>query len=208
MTTVVFDISTSLDGYITAAHQTAAEPMGKDGLVLHDWGWDGDPAGRALGLASVERYKAYIAGRVTYDHSLPWWKNNGPNSDARTPVFVVTHEAPAQSPDDGVYEFVTGGVEEALARATAAAGGGDVEVMSAGLARQFIEAGLLDEIVLHVVPILFGDGTRLFDVMAIDHTRLEPIEVVQTLAATHLRYRVLKPDIARSVTSDVDEVGR
>jgi dihydrofolate reductase len=191
MATVIFDISMSLDGYITAAHQTAAEPMGKDGLMLHDWNFH-DPAGQELGAAAAARYKAYIAGRRTYEHSLPWWGTDGPQ--ARTPVFVVTHEAPAQSADDDVYKFVTGGIEEALERATAAANGGDVEVMSASLARQFIEAGLLDEIVLHVVPVLFGAGTRLFDEMNIDHTRLEPIDVTTTATATHLRYRVLKPN--------------
>ncbi|HEY0448791.1 dihydrofolate reductase family protein [Actinophytocola sp.] len=192
MTTVVFDISMSLDGYVTAAHQTAAEPMGKDGLVLHDWWWDGDPASQELRTATQERYTAYVAGRTTYDHSLPWWQADGPSG--RRPVFVVTHEAPARSPEGGVYEFVTGGIEEALERAKAAAGGGVVEVMSASLARQFIEAGLLDEIVLHVVPVLFGGGTRLFDDLKIDHTRLEQIDVVRTALATHLRYRVVKPE--------------
>jgi dihydrofolate reductase len=191
MSTVIFDISMSLDGYITAAHQTDADPMGKDGLVLHDWSYGEDTAGQEIGSTAVARYRAYIAGRRTYDHSLPWWGTDGPHK--RTPVFVVTHEAPAQSPDDEVYQFVTGGIAAALTRAKAAAGGGDVEVMSASLARQFLEAGLLDEIVLHVMPVLFGDGTRLFDVMDIDHTRLETIDVTRTLAATHLRYRVLRP---------------
>jgi dihydrofolate reductase len=191
MSTVIFDISMSLDGYITAAHQTDADPMGKNGLVLHDWSYGDDTAGQEIGATAVLRYKAYIAGRRTYDHSLPWWGTDGPH--ARTPVFVVTHEPPTESPDDDVYEFVTGGIEDALKRARAAADGGDVEVMSASVARQFIEAGLLDEIVLHVAPVLFGDGTRLFDVMNIDHTRLEPIDVTRTLAATHLRYRVVKP---------------
>jgi dihydrofolate reductase len=194
MTTVVFDISMSLDGYITAAQQTAAEPMGKGGEVLHDWALGDDPVGQEMLAASLERYKTVIAGRVAYDHSLPWWGADGPISAVRAPVFVVTHEAPVQSPEGGVYEFVTDGIEEALKRAKAVAGDGDVEVLGgASLARQFIQAGLIDEIVLHVVPVVFGGGTRLFDVMNIDHTQLETVEVVQTRAATHLRYSVRKP---------------
>ncbi|HEV7652734.1 MAG TPA: dihydrofolate reductase family protein [Actinophytocola sp.] len=189
--TVVFDISISLDGYITAAHQTAAEPMGAGGLVLHDWCWSGDPAGQRIGTAAAARSKAVVCGRRVYEHSLPWWKADGPKGDARTPVFVVTHETPAESPGNGVYEFVTGGIEEALDRAKKAAAGGDVEVLGgAHLARQYLQAGLVDEILLHVVPILFGDGTRLFDAMPIDHTRLETVDVTRTRFATHLRYRV------------------
>jgi dihydrofolate reductase len=199
MPTVVFDISMSLDGYITAAHQTAAEPLGRGGLVLHEWGWGDDPVGRELGAAGMARCKTAITGRVTYDHSLPFWGAYGPKGQARTPTFVVTHEPPEQSPVGGVYEFVTGGLEEAIKRATAAAGDGDVEVIGgADLARQFIEAGLIDEIVIHLVPVLFGDGTRLFEMMKIENTRLEVIEVIPTRAAIHVRYRVLKPVTAGS----------
>jgi len=196
MTTVVFDVSTSLDGYITAAHQTEAEPMGKDGLILHDWGFGDDPVGKELGVAAQSGYHAVIVGRTTYDHSLPWWGADGPIGAARRPVFVITHEAPAESPENGVYEFVTNGIEEAHKRARAAAGDGNVVVQGANVAQQLIEAGLIDEILLHVVPVLFGGGTRLFDNMTIDHTWLETTEVVQTLAATHLRYRVRRPDFA------------
>jgi len=194
---VVLDISMSLDGYITATEQTAAEPMGRDGLVLHDWAWGDDPAGQEIGGMALARYQAVIAGRTTYDHSLPWWGADGPIGSTRRPVFVVTHEAPKKSPAGGVYEFVTDGIEEALARAMKAAGDGDIEVMSASVGRQFIEAGLLDEIVLHVVPVLFGDGIRLFDRLKIDHTWLDTIDVVRTSAATHQRFRILKPKTVR-----------
>jgi dihydrofolate reductase len=198
MTTVVLDISMSLDGYITAACQTVAEPLGKGGLVLHEWRGGDDAVGRELEVAGVARYKAAIAGRGTYDHSLPFWGAWGPTGRARTPTFVVTHEPPARSPEGGVYEFVTG-VDEALKCATAGAGDGDVEVIGgADLARQFIQAGLIDEVIVHLVPVLFGDGTRLFEAMNIDHTQLEVMEVVQTRAATHFRYRVLKPESSRA----------
>lgn len=179
--------------------QTAAEPLGTGGLVLHEWSGGEDPVGRELGAAGIARHKTAIAGRVTYDHSLPFWGACGPKGQARTSTFVVTHEPPAHSPEGGVYEFVTGGIDEALKRAVESAGDGDVEVIGgADLARQFIEAGLIDEIIVHLVPVLFGDGTRLFDTLAIDHIRLEVMEVVQSRAATHVRYRVPKPEIVQA----------
>jgi dihydrofolate reductase len=194
MTKVVFDITMSLDGYITAANQTAAEPMGAGGDVVHKWVFaDDHPANRKLVAGAWEKIGAVIAGRVTYDTSVPWWKADGPSGPARRPVFVVTHDAPERSPEGGVYEFVTGGIEEALTRAKAAAGNGTVTVMGgAKLAQQFIQAGLLDEISLHVAPVLFGGGTRLFDNLNIDHIPLEAIEVIHTPVATHLHYRIVK----------------
>ncbi len=195
MTTVVFDTSMSLDGYLTAAHQTADEPMGKGGEVLHHWAFGEDPRNQEYMAAAMADLGAVIAGRVTYDHSLPWWGADGPTGPDRRPVFVVTHEAPDQSPEGGVYEFVTGGIEEALTRAKAAAGSGSVTVMGgANLGQQFVQAGLVDEISIHLVPVLFGGGTRVFDALTTDHTRLEASEVVHTPAATHLRFRVLPPE--------------
>ncbi|ADD43233.1 dihydrofolate reductase family protein [Stackebrandtia nassauensis] len=197
MNTVIFDISMSLDGYISAANRTADEPNGEGSHVLHDWVFaDGDPANEALVASGWDNIGAVIAGRATYDLSVPYWQADGPSGPARRPVIVVTHNAPRHSPEDGVYEFVTDGIEAALARATAVAGNGDVTVMGgAALGRQFIEAGLLDEISLHVAPVLFGDGTRLFETMKIDHTRLQVRDVINTPAATHLRYRVLKAHV-------------
>ena len=155
MTKGVFDITMSVDGYITAANQTAAEPMGAGGDVVHNWVFaDDHPTNRELVAGAWEKIGAVIAGRVTYDTSVPWWKANGPSGPARRPVFVVTHEAPAQRPEGGVYEFVTGGIEEALRRAKAAAGNGVVTVMGgASLGQQFIQAGLIDEVIIHLVPV-------------------------------------------------------
>jgi dihydrofolate reductase len=112
-------------------------------------------------------------------------------------VFVLTHEAPADSPAGGVYTFVTDGIENALRRAKAAASDGNVTVMGgASLGRQYIAAGLVDEISIHLVPVLFGDGTRMFDNLKIGHLRLEPVQALQTSAATHLRFRVVTPQRA------------
>ena len=192
MGTVIFDISMSLDGYITAADRTPEEPMGRDGLRLVDWAIGDDERGRKLLDDAVGQLGATIAGRTTYDTSLPWWGADGPSGSARRPVFVVTHRPPDESPADGVYEFVTDGIEAALEQAQAAAGEGAVVVMGgADLGRQYIAAGLVDEIQIHLVPVLFGGGTRMFDDSLDDHIDLEPVEVIETPVAIHQRFRVV-----------------
>ena len=192
MGTVIFDISMSLDGYITAAGRTPEEPMGRDGLRLVDWAIGDDERGRKLLDDAVGQLGATIAGRTTYDTSLPWWGADGPSGSARRPVFVVTHQPPDESPADGVYEFVTDGIEAALEQAQAAAGEGAVVVMGgADLGRQYIAAGLVDEIQIHLVPVLFGGGTPMFDDSLDDHIDLEPVEVIETPVAIHQRFRVV-----------------
>jgi dihydrofolate reductase len=108
-------------------------------------------------------------------------------------VFVVTHEAPAESPEGGVYTFVTDGIESALEQAKAAAGDKNVGVMGgASIGQQYIAAGLVNEIQIHLVPVLFGSGTRMFDHLGDDHIRLESAGTVKTSAAIHMRFRVVK----------------
>lgn len=193
MSTVVLDISVSVDGYVAAAGRTEDDPAGVGGDLLHEWAFGGDEPGQDVLEQGASGLGAVIAGRVTYDTSVRWWGADGPIGAARVPTFVVTHEAPTESPSNGVYQFVTGGVQAALDRARAVAGDGVVAVMGgADLARQFLAAGLLDEISLHVAPVLFGGGTRLFDGVPAEHVRLEPLEVVDTPRAAHTRYRVVK----------------
>ncbi|WP_406729500.1 dihydrofolate reductase family protein [Streptomyces sp. GD-15H] len=126
---------------------------------------------------------------------MPWWKADGPTGPARLPVFVVSHGRPAQVPDDGVYTFVTGGVEAAVQEAKAAADGKDVSVMGgADCIRQCLAAGLVDEISIHLVPVLFGSGLRLFEHLEGEHIQLETSEALQTGSAVHLLWRVLGPE--------------
>lgn len=194
MSKVVFEISMSLDGFITGVNRTTEEPLGKDGERLHDWALGADERGRALCEASCASAGAMISGRRNYDDSLPWWGANGPTGQHRVPVFVVTHEAPRQSPEGGVYTFVTDGIESALRKARAAANGKIVYVMGgANLGQQYIAAGLVDEVYVHVVPVLFGSGLRMFERLGDEHLWLEAPEVIPTLAATHLRFRVKRP---------------
>lgn len=195
---VVFDISMSLDGFVTAADRTPEEPMGRGGLRLMDWAFGDDARGAQVLRDGVAGLGATIAGRETYDSSVPWWGADGPSGDARRPVFVVTHRAPASSPENGVYTFVTDGLESALAQADAAADGRDVCIMGgADLGRQYLAAGLVDELSIHLVPVLFHQGTRLFDNLGVDHTQLEILDVVAGPSATHLRYAVTRPSSTR-----------
>jgi dihydrofolate reductase len=186
VSTVVFDTSMSLDGYMTAAGRTADQPMGPGGLRLVAWASDTDYLER-----QVATLGAVIAGRTTYETSLPWWGPDGPSGSARRPVFVVTHDVPEQPPADGVYRFVTDGIESALRQARDAAGDKIVVVMGgADVGRQYLAAGLVDELQLHLVPVLFGSGTPMFQPLDLGHVDLDLVETVESADAVHLRYRV------------------
>jgi len=191
---VIFDISMSLDGFIAASGMTVDEGMGVGGEVLHDWAFRGGERDREVLELAGGALAAVIGGRRTYDNSIKWWGADGPTGPARIPLFVVSHSTPDDVPEDGVYTFV-GDIRSALDAARSAAGDGDVGVMGgADIARQYLRAGLLDEISIHLMPVLFGSGTRLFgDGESLDqHVRLERAECIITDAATHLRFRVVK----------------
>jgi dihydrofolate reductase len=194
MGNVIFDISMSLDGFIAASGMTVDEGMGVGGEVLHDWAFRGGERDRELLERAGVRLGAVISGRRTYDNSIKWWGADGPTGDARIPLFVVSHGTPDDVPADGVYTFV-GDIRTALDGARAAAGDGDVGIMGgADIARQYLRAGLVDEVSIHLMPVLFGSGTPLFgDGDSLDeHVRLERTECSCTDAATHLRFRVVK----------------
>ena len=192
MSKVVFDISMSLDGFVTAGNQTAESPMGDDGERLHEWAFDGDASDQQVMAAGLEQLGAVICGRRTYDHSVPWWGADGPSGDVRAPVFVLTHRDPGDPPEGGVYSFAAD-VEQAVEHASAAAADKTVAVMGGAEAgRACIQAGLVDELSIHLVPIILGAGTPMFDGMPDKHLPLQPIETTQTEKATHLRYRVVR----------------
>ena len=191
MSKVVFDISMSLDGFIAAANRRPEEPMGDGGQRLHDWAFGDDQRDRQVLTSGVASTGAVIAGRRTYDDSLPWWGADGPTGPARVPLFVVSHDTPEDIPENGVYTFVAGGIENALELARAAAGDKDVTVMGgAEIGQEYLRVGLVDELSIHLVPVLFGSGTRMFEHLRDQHIQLEPAGTVQTAAATHLRFRI------------------
>ena len=138
---VVFDISMSLDGFMTAANQRPEEPMGDGGQQLHQWAFGDDRRDRAVLTDGIASIGAVIAGR----------------------------------------------------RTRAAAGEKGVTVMGgAQTGQQFLAAGLVDELSLHVVPVLFGPGTRMFENLGDTHIALEPLAAIQTPRATHLRLRIAR----------------
>jgi dihydrofolate reductase len=193
MNKVVFDISMSLDGFVTGPNMSPDEPMGDGGELLHEWAFGGDERSSKVIAEAGRDQGAVVCGRNTYDHSLPWWGADGPTGKVRMPVFVVTHDEPEERPENGVYRFVTGGVEAALEQASETAGEKTVTVMGgADLGRRCIRDGLVDEISIHLVPVLFGSGMRLFDEVAHEQIRLEPIAVESTPSAAHMRFRVVK----------------
>ena len=193
MTKVIFDISMSLDGFVTASNVRPEEPLGDGGQRLHEWAFGEDERNHELLADAVDAVGAVVAGRHTYDLSVPWWGVDGPTGPARVPVFVITHAEPEDAPEGGVYAFVTDGIESALEQAKAAAGDQDVAVMGgAEIGQKYILAELVDEISIHLVPVLFGGGTRMFEHLGGEHIQLETAGVIETPLATHLRFHIVK----------------
>ena len=191
---VTYDISMSLDGFITGANarpEAGWAGLGEGGERLHDWGFNcADPRNREIEEALLATTGAVIVGRTTYNHSILNWGADGPMG-AGVPTVVVSHKVPEDIPDDRVYTFVNS-LEEALETAKKAAGEKDVVIQGANIAQQFITLGLVDEILIHLVPVLFGSGTRLIEELGGEHVQLETIQVIETKEAIHLRFRVVK----------------
>jgi dihydrofolate reductase len=134
---------------------------------------------------------AVIVGRTTYDLSIPYWGADGPLGTARVPTVVISHSIPQDLPEDSVYSFVNE-VEAAFETAKQLAGDKNVSMVGSMIGKQFLKLGLLDEVSVHVVPVLFGSGTPLFGDLNSEHVSLEIIEVIQTPEVIHLRFRVVK----------------
>jgi len=190
---VIFDISMSLDGFITGANPRAEAGwggLGDGGERLHDWGFNSaDPRNHEI----MEKYAtigANIFGRTGYDHSILNWGADGPSGAARVPTVIVSHSVPQDVPDGGVYTFVDS-VEAAFETAKKLAGDKNILIMGADVPQQFLKRGLIDEVSIHLAPVVFGSGTRLFEGLGSEHIPLEIIEVIQTAEAIHLRFRVV-----------------
>ncbi len=190
---VIFDISRSLDGFITGVNarpEAGWGGLGEGGERLHDWGFNSaDPRNREI-MESYATTGANILGRTGYNHSIINWGADGPSGAARLPTVIVSHSVPQDIPDEGVYTFVDS-VEAAFETAKKLAGDKDVVILGANVAQQFLRRGLVDEISIHLVPVLFGSGTRFFEGLDGQHIPLEIIEVIETKEAIHMRFRVL-----------------
>ena len=201
---ITANLAISLDGFTAGPDQSLEQPFGTGGAraALTTWMFETDQPGREADAALLARIHAgtgahvmgrnmFSPGRGAWDETWTgWW---GPEPPYHAPVFVLTHHerAPLEMEGGTTFFFVTGGIEEALERAVAAAGSKPVEIAGgASTVRQYLAAGLLDELVLHVVPAVIGAGERLYD--GLGGLRLEPVEVIASPTVTHLRYRVLR----------------
>ncbi len=185
---VVIDISMSLDGCIVGPNDTPDEGLGVAGERLHDWYLDPTDADRALIKDGEDSLGALIFGRRTYDNSQKYWDGGGPHGDM--PCFVVSHGVPDEGVGEGTPFTFVDSVESACELAKKVAGDKDARVMGgADIPQQCLKAGLVDELVLHVVPVLLGPGRKLLDNLGPD-IDLTPIEVIDSPKVTHLRYRV------------------
>ena len=187
MGNVVIDMSMSLDGYIAAPNDNPQQGLGEDGMRLHNWAFDDPSVFEQVHGNLVEETGAVIMGRRSYDNSIEAWGGKGPLGDV--PCFVVTHGP--TPPADPLFTFVTDGIESALAKAKEAAAGKRIGLMGADIDRQFLAAGLVDEIRIHLVDVLLGGGRRLFDQLP-QRVELEQTGVSQTDGVTHLEYRVVR----------------
>src|SRR3569623_414322 len=190
MSNVIYNMSMSLDGYVRAANPTAAEPLGPGGERVHEWYFGADPKNRDFASRMIDSIGAVVCGRTTYETSQ--WGTDGPTGPRRLPTFVVTHKAPGSSPRDGVYTFVTEGVAVAVRAARETAGDKDVSVMGGpDVGTQALAAGVVDEVIVSIVPVLFGDGLSMFATLPAQ-VQLEKTSVIETADATHIVYRVVK----------------
>lgn len=196
MAATVLYMSVSVDGFVAGPNAGPDNGLGDGGERLHEWIFGDNPAGPtghqvAAGpdadvVAEFLRSGAVLAGRGTFEPAGGW---GGDHHDG-VPIFILSRH-PAPSPYDAM-PLVTylPDLADAVARARVAAGERHVMVHGAGMAQRMLRAGLLDEIQLHVVPVLLGAGRRLFDGLGPEHVELEPVSAAQGAEALHVRYRV------------------
>lgn len=203
MQTVYAQMGISLDGYVAGPNNGPGNIGGDGWERLHDWVFElaawrerlGMEGGRTDGdndrvARFFARNGAVVMGRTMFDHGEEPW---GPNPPFRCPVFVVTHRDREPPIREGgtTFTFVLDGIERALERARAAAGDKDVEIAGGGdIVQQYLLAGLLDELELHIAPTFLGGGQALFHRPELAGVRMEPIEVAGSPGVTHVRYRV------------------
>jgi dihydrofolate reductase len=215
MSILKFNITVSLDGYVAGPNQSVENPLGEGGEHLHDWLFKlktfraihGNASGGETGTnddvlrEAFENIGATIMGRNMFGGGHdPWgkqpWKGWwGDNPPFHHSVFVLTHHArePLRMRGGTIFFFVTEGIESALSQARSAANGKDVALGGgANVAQQYLVAGLIDELEIHVVPLFLGGGARLFDNVDCRKVRLEPIRMIAGPGVAHHKYRVLK----------------
>ena len=211
MSRVLCHISVSLDGFVAGPNQSVDNPPGEGGTRLHEWALAAASWREQHGLEGGERTAdsevvdevvrgvgAYIMGRRMFGGGdgpwdetwTGWWGEDPP---FHAPAFVLTHHSrePLKMQGGTTFTFVTDGIESALEQARTEAGGKHVAIAGgASAVQQYLAAGLLDELYLHIVPIVLGSGQRLLE--NVGDPTLEPVKVVASPAVTHIKYRVVR----------------
>jgi dihydrofolate reductase len=214
MTRFRCQISISADGYVAGPDQRMESPLGEGGERLHDWvvtlaawrgahGMEGGEVNASTPVMeeSLEGIGAAVMGRNMFGPPSGgdwgdgewkgWWGENPPY---HYDVYVLTHHPrePLVMEGGTTFHFVTDGIERALERATESAGGKDVGLWGgADVINQYLAAGLLDELELHIAPVVLGGGARLFEGVGPD-LRLEQVRVIEAPGVTHVKYRVAR----------------
>jgi len=211
MSRLRLNIAISLDGYVAGPNQSEENPLGEGGMQLHEWafaleawraphgeqGGEVNPSTEVVEQARTNVGAAVMGrnmfgGRGEWDGWNGWWGEDPP---FHHPVFVVTHHPrePLVMQGGTTFTFVTGGIESALKQAREAAAGQDVSLGGgASVANQYLAAGLVDSVTLHLVPVLLGAGARLFEGVPSDAVKLGPARVIEAPGVTHLSYRVVR----------------
>jgi dihydrofolate reductase len=215
MTKLTLDITMSLDGFIAGPHRTVEQPLGEGGERLHEWifgaaswraqhGQSGGEAGADDDVyrEAVAATGAYVMGRRMFSGGEGAWEDDpvadgwwGDDPPFGVPVFVLTnHPRETVIKQGGTsFTFVTDGIEAALDQARAAAAEKNVSIAGgANIAQQYLRAGLLDELQIHLAPLLLGEGVRLFQGVGTDDAQLELTRVIESPVVTHLSYRIVK----------------
>jgi dihydrofolate reductase len=209
---LVHEISMSLDGYVAGPNATLEDPLGEHGEELHEWVFGLDAWKQAHGRGEGERGPdndvveeglattgAVIMGRKMWSGGSGPWEDDpnaggwwGDDPPFGVPVFVLTHhERPPETKGDTRIEWVTDGIEPALAKAREAAGDRNVLIAGgASVAQQYLAAGLVDEVQIHLTRVLLGSGVRLFENLGSPPPRFELERTIASPSVTHLRYRV------------------
>ena len=213
MTRLICDISISLDGFVAGPNPSLEQPLGEGGELLHEWAFAATSWRERHGLEGGEKNAdsdvideslratgAVVMGRKMFSGGEGRWEDDprvngwwGDEPPFHVPVFVLTHHARDTKVMQGgtSFNFVTDGIEAALELARAAAEEKDVLLAGgASIVQQYLKAGLLSELQIHVAPVLLGGGTSLFDQLGIEPLGLEATRVIASPSVTHLRFRV------------------
>jgi dihydrofolate reductase len=216
MARLTADLSMSLDGFVAGPNPTLDEPLGEGGELLHQWlvplvsfrSRHGLPGGETNTDSEVfdEAFGAigaFVMGRRMFSGGEGPWENDpradgwwGDDPPFHAPVFILTHHPrePVTKQGGTTFTFVSDGIESALEQASSAAGEKDVGVAGgADVVQQYLKAGLLDELQIHVAPLLLGGGVSLFDRGSGDLVELKATRAIESPLVTHLKYEVVRP---------------